>query len=247
MFEFKNIDVIILSGGKGRRLRSLVNDRPKPMAEINRRPFLEILISYLSTFGLNRFILSTGYKSDMISGYFTKKEYPHLRVSEERRLLGTGGAIKKNRRIIKKGTFLVINGDSFCKVNFPDFFRFHAANNAIASMVVTENRRNKGCGCVKLDSRNRVREFIEKPLLKKTGLVNCGIYLFQKEIFGLMPKRMKFSLEYDFLPGLIGRGFYGYPTKEILLDIGTPEGLKRTKLYFKAKGKKVKSFQANKG
>ena len=233
MFEFKHIDVIILSGGKGSRLRSVIKDRPKPMAEINQRPFLEILISYLSTFGLSRFILSTGYKSGMIRGYFTKKEYPCLRVSEEKRLLGTGGAIKKNKRFVKNGPFLVINGDSFCKVDLADFFKFHLKNNAIASMVVAKNKRNKDCGCVKLDNRNRIKEFNEKPLSKNSGLVNCGIYLFQREVFSLMPKRRKFSLEYDFLPGLIGMGFYGYSTKDVLLDIGTPEGLKRTETYFK--------------
>jgi len=69
---FQHIDAVILCGGKGTRLRRVVSDRPKPMAQINGTPFLDILIGYLSCFGFRRFVLCTGYLSDVIEDHFSR-------------------------------------------------------------------------------------------------------------------------------------------------------------------------------
>jgi|SRR3989338_2335079 len=227
------MDVIILCGGLGKRLRKVINDRPKPMAAINKRPFLDILIAYLRNFGFRYFILSIGYKAENIKEYYNKKKTLNIRFSEEKTPLGTGGAFKMAQAFIRSNSFLVMNGDSFCNVNLNKFLKFHIQKNALASIVLVKDRQNKDCGRVKVLSSNQIAFFKEKTESTNDSLVNVGIYMFKKDIFSLMPKDKKFSLEYDFFPKITKERFLGYLTNSILLDIGTPEGLKRANLYFK--------------
>jgi len=233
MLEPKDIDVIILCGGLGKRLRSIVNKRPKPMAQINLQLFLDILINYISDFGFRRFILCIGYKAEWIKKYYLQKTHWDINFSEEKILLGTGGAIKNARKFIRSNPFLVLNGDSFCRINLKKLLEYHNQKNALISMALAKNSQNKDCGLVELCSHNRIKSFNEKAESKNNGLVNAGIYLFRKEIFSFMPKRRSFSLEYDFFPALTGKRCYGYLCGDNLIDIGTPEGLNKAKSYFK--------------
>lgn len=233
MLKPKDIDVLILCGGFGKRLRSVVDDRPKPMAEVKHQPFMDLLIKYMSSFGFRHFILSIGYMANKMMEYYAQKKHLEIVFSEEKSPLGTGGAIKNARPLIKSNPFLVINGDSFCRINLREFLRYHEKNNAFVSMVVARNRENKDCGMVKLDNFNRISNFNEKAACKNNTLVSAGIYLFQKEIISLMPEKAKFSLEYDLFPKLTEQGFYGFFTDNTLIDIGTPHGLKRAESYFK--------------
>lgn len=232
MFKTKDIDVVILCGGLGRRLGKVVNDRPKPMVEINHQLFSDILIKYLYSFGFRNFILSVGYMADKMKRYYTQREPLDIKFSEEKRPLGTGGAVKRTEILIKSNPFLVINGDSFCRIDFRKFLIFHHKNKGLASMVVVKNKQNQECGYVMLNSLKRISNFYEKAP-QNNNLVSAGIYLFNKEIFHRLPKKNKFSLEYDLFPKLSGHGLYGYLTPNTLIDIGTPQGLKRAELYFK--------------
>lgn len=234
MLKQKDIDVVILCGGLGKRLRRLVPDRPKAMVEINQQPFVDILIQYISGFGFRHFILSIGYMAGRIRKYYQHKSYLlDIGFSEEKRPLGTGGAIKKAKILMRSRHFLVINGDSFCRVNLNKFLEFHHRKNALISMLLAKNKQNKDCGGVRLDNSDRIVNFNEKGRVKNKDLVNAGIYLFNRMVFSLMPKRNKFSLEYDLFPKMVGHRFYGYLTKGTLIDIGTPAGLKRARIYFK--------------
>lgn len=233
MFEPKEIDVVILCGGLGRRLRKVVNDRPKPMAEIAGEPFLDLLLRYVYRFGFRRFILSTGYKAPRIRDYYHKKREWDIEFCEEKEPLGTGGAVKKVKPFIKSSPFLVINGDSFCGINFKNFLEFHYCKNALVSMALVKNRENRECGYVKLGASSRVTSFNEKPPSDENGLINAGIYLFQRDIFSLLLRENKFSLEYDLFPRLVTQRFYGYPVSAVLIDIGTPRGLTCARGYFK--------------
>ena len=99
--ELANTDVVILCGGAGTRLSAVVADRPKPMAEMNQRPFLDILIDYFAAFGLKRFILCAGHMSQVIKDHYSKKEGSlKFIISEEKTPLGTaGGASKKHKNL----------------------------------------------------------------------------------------------------------------------------------------------------
>lgn len=228
----KEIDVVILTGGQGTRLRQVVSDRPKTMAKINQRPFLDILIDHVSSYGFKRFILCTGYMADVIKNYYTAQNVPQeILFSNENKPLGTGGAVKNAEDIIQSSPCLVMNGDSFCSVNLLQFFDFHFKKGALLSMVVVEAENPKDYGVISIDDSQRIIQFKEKRDDKK-AYINAGTYLFEKDILSLIPPNTKYSLEYDLFPKLAGKEFYGYLTQEKLIDIGTPEQYKEGERFF---------------
>lgn len=217
--------MVILCGGLGKRLRSIVKGLPKPMAEVKRRPFLDILIGYLYQSGFRRFILNTGYRGNQIKRYYLRKKVWKVKFSQEKKLLGTGGSIKKSARFISSNPFLVLNGDSFCKVSFKKFLKFHRKKNAIISVVLSKKEKNQAYAAVEIDRAKRIIFFHEKKDLKNTRFISAGIYLFDKKALSFLPKKKAFSLEYDLFPTLEGKKFYGFLTDDRLIDIGTPKGL----------------------
>jgi D-glycero-alpha-D-manno-heptose 1-phosphate guanylyltransferase len=228
-----NIDVLILCGGQGNRLKKIVTDRPKPMAEINGHPFLDILINYIEGFGFKRFILSVCHMSDFIKNYYRDKVHSlEILFSLENEPLGTGGAVKNTEKLIYSDSFLVMNGDSFCPVNLTQFMDFHNQKNALLSMVVVESNNSEDFGQITLDNSQRIIQFEEKKRINGKPLINAGIYLFKRDILSMIPPNIKYSLEYDLFPKLVGKEFYGFVTEEKLLDIGTPERYEEAKRFF---------------
>jgi NDP-sugar pyrophosphorylase family protein len=207
----------------GTRLRSVVDDRPKPMAEINNRPFLDMLIDSFAEFGLRRFVLCAGYMSDIICDHYGSRTGSlEFVISEEDKPLGTAGAVKNAAEHIRSDTFLVANGDSFCSVDLAAFYDFHSARHASMSMVVVETQNTGDCGLVSLDVSQRIAGFEENNQQSQSRYVNAGIYLFQKEALSLIPDDISFSLERDLIPQIIEQGCYGFVTRGSLIDIGTP-------------------------
>lgn len=223
-------DIVILCGGLGKRLHPVAEQWPKSMATINQQPFLDLLLNYLSQQGFQRFVLCTGHKKEFIKKYYQrKKNRLQIEFSEEEEPLGTGGAIKKARPLIHSDPFLVLNGDSFCRFDALKFLEFHKRKGAIVSMVVTKIKESDDYGTIRLDSSSEIVSFSEKTKVQGTGFVNAGIYLFQQEVFSLMPDIGIFSLEQDFFPEIVGHSFYGYITDGPLIDIGTPERYQKAK------------------
>lgn len=225
----RNIDVVILCGGLGKRLREVVSDRPKSMAEINQRPFLDILIEYMAGYGFKRFILCIGYMADVIKHYYQNKKGPlEILFSEEKEPLGTGGAIKNAESLIQSNPFLVMNGDSICEVEFDRFIESHFAKKALVAIALALADETGDYGSVVVDSSGRIIRFDEK-LGNKGGFVNTGMYLFEKEVLSLIPPNRNYSLEYHLFPMIIGKEVYGYTTKEGFIDIGTPQRYERAR------------------
>jgi len=228
LFKPEKMDVVVLCGGKGERLRELVSDRPKPLAEINQKPFLDILIEHIAQQGFKRFVLCTGYKGDVI-----KRHYHNYNLnlefvfSEEEKPLGTGGAVNNAKSFITSDTFMVMNGDSLCPLNYKDFFSFHKQKKALLSIALTTITSGKDYGSVILGERQRVAAFDEKEGgVRKQKFINAGIYLMEKQIFPFMEIGDVFSLERDFFPQMLNNSFYGYITEHPFIDIGTPERFK---------------------
>lgn len=229
----ENTDVVILCGGMGSRLRSVVNDRPKPMAEINRQPFLDILIDYFSGFGFRRFILCAGHKSEVIRDYYTRnKGSLEFIISDETSPLGTAGSIKNAEKLIRSDPFLVANGDSFCRLDLIKFYNFHCDRDALISMAVIESEDTADGGQVLLDDQKRIVGFEEKKHERASGFINAGIYLFQKEILSAIPSEMKYSLECDVFPKVLNQPCYAFLTDKNLIDIGTPQRLAFAEKFF---------------
>ncbi len=222
--DLNQIDVVILCGGKGERLQSVVKDRPKSMADIAGRPFLDILIEHLKGCGFRRFILCAGYKGKIIKDYYAKKSGPFEIITIlEDNPLGTGGAIKNAESVVKSNPFLVANGDSFCAIDYRDLVGFHREKKALYTVAVVKIKGNQDVGLVSLDSQSRVSGFDEKTKSQGTGYVNAGIYLLDKMVFNVIKSGEKVSLEYDIFPTLPRERFYGYTVDRKLTDIGTPD------------------------
>lgn len=229
----KDIDVVILCGGKGERLRSIVNDRPKPMAEFNERPFLSLLVEYVASFGFRRFILSIGYKGEAIREYFgAGVNACDILYCEEKEALGTGGAVKKAKPLIRSNPFLVMNGDSFCRLDLRKFIDFHIKNRALLSIALVSQRGNQNSGKVKIEAAGRIARFEEKKARGAGHFDSAGIYLMDKSIFSFMGKKKKFSLEYDLFPAILEKRCYGFKQKLDLVDFGFPEGYLRAQKMF---------------
>ena len=224
--------VIILTGGFGTRLRSVVSDRPKPMALIAGKPFLEHQIRMLKKQGLNDFILAVHYGADQIKSYFGNGRGIGVNItySDEKLPLGTAGAIKNASKYID-GSFLVLNGDSYTKIDINDFIKFHNTGNSLASISIGRvgDVSNFGDVIVKEDS---IVGFSEKKM-SGSGLINKGVYLFNKKILDLIEENKESSLELDIFPKLIQmREIRGQMSEGYFIDIGKPETYSQFKKDF---------------
>ncbi len=221
-------DVIILAGGFGTRLQSVVKDVPKPMAPVADIPFLEWLINYLSKFSPNKIILSTGYKHEIIEAHFGKsfKNIPIV-YSIETDPLGTGGAIKKAFNLVSTENCLVLNGDTFLQIDHLNFLNFHIKSDALFTMALKPMKNPARYGTVETEGET-IKKFNEKNPDLAEGLINTGVYLMKKEILKHFPEQEKFSFETDFMEPKTGEiEMKSYITDDYFIDIGIPEDYKK--------------------
>ncbi len=232
--KISDVTAVILAGGLGMRLRSLVNDRPKVMADIGGKPFLEYVLSALETQGIREVILCIGYMADAVRDYFGDA-FNEISISycEERMLLGTGGAIRFALPMIESDPFLVLNGDSLCDWDLNDFYASHLAKKAEASILLTSVENTLHYGRVRFDAESRVTEFEPYGIHSGRGWINAGLYLLSKSIVSGMRAGERVSLEHEILPRLIGSSFFACCTEsERFIDIGAPEAMDRARKIF---------------
>ena len=214
-----------MAGGRGSRLRPVVNDRPKPMAEVSGKPFLEWLLLALRAQGMRRVIFSTGYMSEAIESYFGqgKKWNMELEYSRELVPLGTAGAVRYALDKVSSNEFVVMNGDSYCPVEIDRLYNAHIAHKASATIWLTWIDDCRDYGTVVVGDGGEVQIFQEKSPKKIAGLVNAGVYILERDAIETIPHGMNISMETEFFPRLIGRGLYAVVGDKPFLDIGTPE------------------------
>ena len=224
--RLEDIDAVVLCGGLGERLRAIVPHRPKPLAEIGGRPFLDILLDHVSCFGLRRFILCTGYKGELIQEYYARqaKTGREVSISWEEQLLGTAGALRHAVGLIRSPTILVLNGDSLCRTDLRVFWSFHVGHGGLASMILAPQEQGSDYGVVTLNPQGRIGAFMEKSGATQGQFINAGIYLFSALVLKTITASRASSLEHDLLPALVREGqVLGWPVKERVIDIGTPQ------------------------
>ncbi len=231
--KLSDITVAILAGGLGKRLRSKVFDRPKLLAEVGNTPFLQKLLDQLDSAGFKNIMLCIGYLGNQIKEKFCN-HYRNLDLlySQEHIPLGTGGALRLTLPLLESENVLVMNGDSFCDVDFEKFWQFHVSKNSKASLVVTSVSDASRFGQVKLRGDHRIIGFEEKNEQKKAGLINAGIYLIDKNLIKEIPQKKLVSIEKDVFPNWIGKAFYGYRCNHNFIDIGTPESYAQAEQFF---------------
>ncbi|MES2679532.1 MAG: nucleotidyltransferase family protein [Bacteroidota bacterium] len=227
---------ILLAGGFGTRLQSVVSDLPKPMAPMNGAPFLSYQLKYLKHFGFKKVILSVGHLSEKITAYF-QNNFEGLEISyaEEKSPLGTGGGIRLAIEQCGDPEALVLNGDSFFDINLHDFFGQHQLAKSQFSLALRQVEDAARYGTIETDSDSRIISFKEKTGEQQGGLINGGVYILNKELFlKHTPQENNFSIEKDFfekkLNNFIVKGFEfnGY-----FIDIGIPEDYNKAQNDFK--------------
>lgn len=229
-------EAIILAGGFGTRLKSVVSDVPKPMAPVVFQPFLNYILSYLEYFGVEHIILSTGYKEEKIRNYYelNPRKDSILTYSHETEPLGTGGAIALAMKHCKCDIVYALNGDSFFDVDLNDFSQKHKEVNADHSLSLRFVENASRYGSIELEG-NRLISFREKSEIAKPGLINGGCYILNRNLFLDSNKQLtSFSIEKDFFEKQLSNQYIaGFEYKNQFIDIGTPEDFERAQNEFK--------------
>jgi NDP-sugar pyrophosphorylase family protein len=227
--DLQDTPAVLLVGGKGTRLQSVLPSTPKPLARVGNMPFLELLVLQLRSQGVRRIVMCTGHLADQIEAEFGdgQKWDVAIEYSVETRPLGTAGAVKLAERHLEQDSdFLVMNGDSFLEVDFLALMRFHRAHGGLISMAVRRVADAARYGSVQLDAQNRVVGFSEKNCDSAPGLINGGVYIFSQAILESIPQGPA-SLERDIFPSSLESGVYAFEQHGMFIDIGTPEDYAR--------------------
>ncbi len=220
-----SVTAVVLTGGLGTRLRSVVADRPKTMALVAGKPFLSYILDQLIEANVSTCKLCTGYMAEHVQEHF-KDSYKELKISYsiEQALLGTGGAVRFALKSISSEFVLVMNGDSYCECNLAEFWKEHIKSGSLASMVVTEVPDTRRYGRVNIDSVGSITSFEEKGAASGSGFINAGIYLLHRSLIEEFPAGRQLSLERDLFPKLTDGRLHAFnKTSKFFIDIGTPE------------------------
>ena len=229
------MEAILLCGGLGTRLRSVVSDRPKPMADIAGKPFLHYFVRMLSEKGVERFIFALGYMGEQIEAYFRDgREYGiSIAYSYEESPLGTGGAIRNALPKMQEEDVLVLNADTYFDTDYRSLFqeqRMKRADMTIASREIEDVSRY---GAIVKDTDGRILRWNEKQsgsgeTTPRRGEINGGIYVMKKSLIEKTPAG-KQSLENDCIPAWLSRSvsIHALPSDGYFMDIGVPEDYRR--------------------
>ena len=222
---------LILAGGLGTRLRPIVGNRPKSMAQIGGQPFLAYQLDLLRRQGFTEVILCTGHMSQAIEEYFGDGGDFGVRItySLEEKPLGTAGAIKNAAHLVDSA-FLVLNGDTYVQGDLWDLICFHRDKGALATIGLSRVGDPSRSGLVQVDRAGRVVRFMEKSALQgDDSTISAGVYVFEPEVLDFIPADGNVSLELEVFPHLVEveAPLYGCILSGSFVDIGTPEGYRR--------------------
>ncbi|MDR0429447.1 MAG: nucleotidyltransferase family protein [Tannerellaceae bacterium] len=227
------MEAIVLAGGMGTRLQSVVSDVPKCMAPVAGKPFLYYILATLENAGFEHIILSLGYKHEMIEDWLDTLSFS-MRVSfvVEREPLGTGGAVRYALSQAEEEDVFILNGDTFLGVNYTGMLTLHQQTNALATLALKQMESFDRYGIVETDgASHRIIRFLEKQYCE-SGWINGGTYLIKKNT--LITFDEKFSLEKDFFEKEVAKSVLsGFLSDGYFIDIGIPEDYAQAQVDFK--------------
>ena len=238
-----NIQLIILCGGFGTRIKSISREKPKILCEFEGKSYLEYLLEKVTAYNFTDIILSAGYKGELLSEWLEKSKFSNeVKIVIEEIPLGTGGAVKFASKNINKDK-IIINGDTVFELDLVKFY--HSCEMTDIKVVMKKVKRANfpESGFFTLDFNNKILSFNEKS--KKSfanndyGHINTGIYFIRRGIIDLFPNKTPYSLEYDFFPTIIRKkaqiNFDAYIYEGLLIDFGTLKGYQLAINYFQSK------------
>jgi len=227
--------VVILAGGKGRRLYPYTVVLPKPLMPIGDFPILEVILRQLKNCKLTNITIAVGHLGNLIQAYFGdgKKFGVSIQYSFEERPLGTVGPLTLIPGLDK--TFMLMNGDLLTTLDYLKLIEYHKKQKPIATVATQKRFVDVDFGVIQRNKADQMVKYIEKPKLSYT--VSMGIYVFEPEVLDFIPKGEKFDFP-DLMQLLLEKGekVAIYNSTDFWLDIGRPDD------YQKA----VEEFEKNK-
>jgi len=220
---------IILIGGRGTRLSPLTDKKPKPLITVGDIPIIETLIKNLARQGISECAVTLGYRGDDIKKALGSLCHGvKITYFEEKEPLGTAGAVK-NCKDFLDGDFIVTSGDALCDLDLKSALACHEMSGNTATIVLTPSSDVLEYGVVLLDKLGKVTGFSEKPAWEgvKSDLVNCGIYLFKKEVLDLIPENTFWDFGSQVFPEMLSRNIpiNTYISHSFWCDVGNPWAL----------------------
>jgi len=231
------VDVLVLAGGLGTRLQSVLGDTPKLLAPVGGRPYLVYLLDWLRGFGAKRIVFSLGHRAQVVIDFLNRHKFAYddltiLTVTEPRPL-GTVGAIRFARPNLRTDPVLVMNGDSFADADICAFIASRRLSKAKMTLLCAEVEDAGRYGRVELDGEGRIIGFIEKdPDFLGRSPVSAGVYLFSEAALDEIASGSASSLEHDVFGRAPSGTLAAFVGRFAFIDIGTPESLKLAEYIF---------------
>lgn len=226
------IDVIIMAGGRGTRLKPLTDNTPKPLLKVAGKPIIEHNIDRLITYGVDDFWISINYLGNQLKEYFQDGESKGVQIDyvTEKKPLGTVGAARTINNL-KHNAVLITNSDILTNLDYEDFYQDFVRSDADLSVVTIPYEVLIPYAVLETDN-GRVKSFKEKPTY--TYYSNGGIYLVKKELLNLIPEN-EFYNATDLMEQLIkgGKKVKSYPLRGYWLDIGKHEDFQKAQEDYK--------------
>jgi NDP-sugar pyrophosphorylase family protein len=221
----KVTQAVILAGGKGVNMRPFTFEMPKSLFPVGGKPILEHIIEMLRTADIRNIILSIGHLGEKIQEHFGdgKKFGVNITYVVEKEEMGTGGALSLAKPLIMGDTFLTMHSDILVDLNLIDLIAFHYDQGTTSTIALTSVVDPSSFGEVVLHGA-KVTQFVEKPEKghQNSQLINCGLYVFEKEIFDYIPSQGSSRLE-DIFPKLAtARQLSGFMFEGHWVDVGSP-------------------------
>lgn len=223
-------EAVILAGGLGTRLRSVVSDLPKPMAPVHGRPFLDYLVERLVAADVDHVVFAVGYMWEAIRDHFgTQRGAVRFSYSVEEEQLGTGGGIRQALGYAKCDRVLALNGDTFLEIDYRSLYDFHLTHNSKMTVSTIRISDPERYDPIHFDPDFRIRGFGHTdPAPSGSAYINSGVYLLDRDLFAAFPMPPIFSFERDFLQARVDEVQpFAFTDTGAFLDIGVPEDYRK--------------------
>ena len=230
---------ILLAGGYGKRLKPITDKIPKCLVKINKTPLLEIWLKKLQNANVKEVLINTHYLNRKVENFLKKKKFKiKINLSYEKKLLGTAGTLIDNLDFYKNRDGFLIHADNFCQEPLLSLKKAHnmRPKKCIITALTFKTDDVSSCGIFKIDRKNKVEKFTEKPSNKRFGnLANGAVYLLSNDFLKIAKKKFIKSKNFseDIIPK-IKKNIYCYTTKKIFVDIGTKNNYMKVR-YLKSK------------
>ena len=231
--DWSRVTAVVLAGGLGTRLRPVVGDRQKAIADVGGRPFLGRIIDQLEAVGVRRVVLCTGHGAQQVEETLAARQgIAEIAFSREHKPLGTGGALRLAVPVAAADTLLVLNGDSYTDANFEAFLADYRRSRLIPTLLLVEVADTRRYGRVECGASGEILAFTEKGSAVGAGWINAGVYLMESKNAARIPVDRPVSLERDVFPSWLATGLRGHRSTGRFIDIGTPESYAAAEDFF---------------